>query len=94
MGMRYEDFWFNYDLREFWNAVEGYYEAENRKLKESWEQTRTIVSVIANKPVYGYKNRPKVAKQLLPFPWDDETGSVPTDEELRQLREDTWQQER
>ena len=90
--MRYDDFWFNYDLGEFWNAVSGYYERENRRNKEQWEQIRVIVGVVANKPVYGYKNRPKIAKQLLPFPWDDEAGNIPTEEEIKKLREEVWPQ--
>ena len=76
MSMRYEDFWYNYDLREFWNAVEGFYKAESRRLREGWEQTRIIISFIANKPTYGVKQRSQEPKKLLPLPWDDEAAEI------------------
>ena len=92
MGMRYEDFWFNYDLRELANAVEGYFEAEDRRTKEQWEQTRLIYSAVENKPVYGYKIKAKRPDKLLPFPWENE-GKAPDEDVLKKLKEETWGQE-
>jgi len=94
MGMRYDDFWYNYTLREFWNAIEGFYEKQEIQNKEQWEQTRLIYSAIINKPVYGYKIRPSRPAKLLPFPWDTEGGVMPDKEFLEQLRKETWGQER
>ena len=90
MGMRYEDSWYNYDLSELFNAIGGYYDAENRRTQESWEQTRLILSSIENKPVHGYKIKHRVANKILPLPWD-ESVDVPDDEKLIQLRKETWE---
>jgi hypothetical protein len=92
MGMRYEDFWYNYDMRELSNAIEGYYEREERHNREAWEQTRIIYAAILNKPVYGYKIRHKTPAKLLPFPWDNE-GKIPDKDELEQLRQEVWGRE-
>lgn len=87
MGMRYEDFWYNYTLREFWNAVEGYFNKKESENKEQWEQTRLIYAAVINKPVYGYKINPRKPNKLLPFPWDNDSG-VPDKDELEELRKD------
>ena len=65
--MRYEDFWYNYTLREFWNAVNGFFEGENEKVREDWEQTRMIVGLLANQN----QKHPKAFDKILPFPWDE-----------------------
>ena len=74
--MRYEDFWFNYDLREFWNAIDGFVESDNTRVQERWEQTRWLGSVIASQPVYGYKHRPIAPKKILPLPWDEKEVKI------------------
>lgn len=76
MGMRYEDFWYNYTLREFWNAVEGFFEAEERRNKEEWERTRIVVGYIANQ----YAKHPKPFNKILPLPWDNEGADVTKDD--------------
>ena len=91
MQMRYEDFWFNYDLSELGNAIQGFNEREERLNKEQWEQTRIIYSAVLNKPIYGYKIKPKAPDKLLPFPWDNE-GSAPDKEVLEELRKELWPQ--
>jgi len=85
MGMRYEDFWYNYTLREFWNAVEGFFEGEDQRNKEDWERTRVVAGFIVNQPVYGYKHRPREFNKVLPFPWDTEQVRIDKDtiEELK-----------
>lgn len=92
MGMRYEDFWFNYTLREFWNAIDGYYQKQETLNREAWEQTRVIYAGIINKPVYGYKIKQQTPSKALPFPWDNE-GETPDEDILEQLRKETWGQE-
>ena len=84
--MSYEDFWFNFSLREFWNAIEGYIERDNRRNQESWEQTRILYAAIQNKPVYGFRINPKQPNKWLPFPWDNK-GEIPDEETLKQLEE-------
>lgn len=90
--MTYDEFLY-ITPRQFANAIGGYFEAEQRRVKESWEQTRLILSSIASKPVYGYRIKPKDPKQLLPFPWDNDGGAIPDKEELERLRAETWPQE-
>ena len=72
--------------RQFFNAVGGFVNREESKLKESWEQTRFILAEVRNKPVYGYKIRPVVAKQMMPFPWEESTTNIDKDtiEKLKQ----------
>ena len=86
MGMRYEDFWYNYTLREFWNAVEGFFEGEERRMKDGWEQTRTLYTGIVNQ----YAKRPQRGDKLLPFPWDENSTSADkeTIERLKQHMEE------
>jgi len=71
---KFNDFWYNYTLRELWNAVEGFSEREDRNNREQWEQTRSIYAAIYNKPVYGYKHYPKDIKKIMPLPWDHESN--------------------
>ena len=66
--------------RQFFNAVGGFVDKEEAKIKESWEQTRLIITVIQNKPVYGYKNRVQDAKKILPLPWDTEKVKIDKEE--------------
>jgi hypothetical protein len=73
--------------RQFFNAVGGFVQREETKLKESWEQTRIILTAVVNKPVYGYKHRPQDAKKVLPLPWDNETVEV-TQEDLDRLKQE------
>lgn len=73
--MRYEDFWYNYTLREFWNAVKGFFEGDNERIKESWEQTRVVAGYLANQNA----KRPKSFKKILPLPWDEDTPDVDTE---------------
>jgi hypothetical protein len=89
--MSYNDFWYNYTLTELWNAIEGYYEGEERREKAQWERTRLIYAAVLNKPVYGYKPVRKNPEQWLPFPWDN--SAIPDKEELDKLRQETWPQE-
>jgi hypothetical protein len=70
--------------RQFFNAVGGFVNREESKLKESWEQTRLILAEVRNKPVYGYKIRPVVAKQMMPFPWEEPDVDKDTIEKLKQ----------
>jgi len=93
MNMRYEDFWFNYDLRELYNAIEGYYERENNRNREGWEQTRIICTFIQNKPVWGYKIKYNDPKKIFPLPWDDEDSGLPDEDLIKKLRKETWGQE-
>lgn len=83
MGMRYADFWYNYTLREFWNAVEGFFEGEERRMKEDWERTRIVVGYLANQ----HAKHPKPFNKVLPFPWDNEKANV-TESDLEFLRQD------
>jgi hypothetical protein len=95
--MRYEDFWYNYDLREFSNAVDGYLEKEEKSDRESWEQTRLIYAAIMNKPVWGYRINPKKPQSLLPLPWDNKDlggkNSKVDQDLLNELRRETWGQQ-
>jgi len=86
MGMRYEDFWYNYNLREFWNAVEGYLEKVENNYKLSWEQTRTIAYFIERQPVYMVKKRHQTPNKLMPFPWDNE-GKEIDEEDVEDVRQ-------
>lgn len=56
---------------EFSSIHDYWAERESRLYREGWEQTRVIVSLLL--PQYNYltKSR-KSAKQMLPFPWDDD----------------------
>ena len=70
---------------EFTRIYECWTEHEKRLVREGWEQTRTLVGFIL--PIYRSR---KSAKQLLPFPWDqDEKKAVPkggsTPEAFREL---------
>jgi hypothetical protein len=87
MGMRYEDFWYNYDLRELSNAIEGYFEKEDRHNRVAWETTRILYAAIQNKPVHGYKIKPKQPDKLLTLPWDN-NGELPTENEIDNLRKE------
>lgn len=63
-------------------------EREETKLKESWEQTRLIISEIRSKPVYGYKIKPvSDVRKMMPFPWDVQETKV-DEETLEMLRRD------
>jgi hypothetical protein len=73
--------------RQLTNAIEGFFNRREEDLKEQWEQTRMIYAIIANQPVYGYKNKPKPPKQLMPFPWDEGSG-LPDQEQLDKLKKD------
>lgn len=83
--MRYEDFWYNYTLREFHNAVEGYLGAE----KSRDIRTALIVTSIENKPVYGYKIPFKTADKRFPELFKDD-NKIPEQDELEKLRDETW----
>ncbi len=80
--MRYEDFWYNYTLRELWNAVEGFFEGEERRMKEGWEQTRIIVGYLANQ----HAKHPKPFNKVLPLPWDNETKV--SEQDIKELKEE------
>jgi hypothetical protein len=92
MGMSFDDF-LNLTPRQLTNAIQGYIEREDRINKEQWERTRLIYAAINNKPVYGYKIRYSTPDKMLPFPWDNEGGRIPDQDELDQLRKDVWEQE-
>lgn len=56
---------------EFSRIHDYWTEREARLFREGWEQTRVLVSLLL--PQYNYltKSR-KNAKQMLPFPWDED----------------------
>jgi hypothetical protein len=87
MGLTYRDF-LDLTPRQFFNAVGGFVEREEVKLKESWEQTRLIIAEIRSKPVYMYKIK-QVAdvKRMMPFPWDEQ-GIEVTQEDLDRLKKE------
>lgn len=87
--MSYSDF-LELTPRQFYNAANGFIEHEERLRKETWEQTRLILTFIQNKPVYMYKIKQMKPDQIMKFPW--EKGSLPDEEELKQLRQLLWPQ--
>lgn len=93
MGMRYEDFWYNYDLSELGNAISGYYNREERHNREQWEQIRLLYTAMINKPVYGYKIKPQKPNKLLPLPWDSEGYEPPSNDVINELRKEIWGQQ-
>lgn len=60
---------------EFSKIYDCWADQDSRLLREGWEQTRVIVSILL--PQYNYltKSR-KSALQMLPFPWDDENKNA------------------
>lgn len=86
MGLNYRDF-LDFTPRQFFNAVGGFVEREETKLKEGWEQTRLILAEIRSKPGYLQKFRPVEPKRMLPLPWDNETIEV-TQDDLDRLKKE------
>lgn len=60
---------------EFSKIHEHWAGRENRLSREGWEQTRILVSFILPIDNYLCKTK-KSAKQLLPFPWDNENENA------------------
>jgi hypothetical protein len=83
MGMRYNDFWYNYTLRELWNAVDGFLKREEIRTRENWEQARIIYTGIANQ----HARSAKKPESLIPFPWDNE-GELPEEDVLAELKKE------
>jgi hypothetical protein len=65
------------------NAVGGFSDNEERKLKEGWEQARIIYTAIANQNARSAKRPDK----LLPFPWDNK-GELPEGDVLAELKKE------
>ena len=82
MGIRYEDFWYNYTLRELWNAVEGFFEGE--KAKDI--RVALIVTSIENKPVHGYKIQYKPVDKRFPWLFNAEGKADVTDEDIARMK--------
>lgn len=91
MGMTYRDF-LDLTPRQFVNAVGGFFDREQAKIKEQWEQIRWMGAVVASKPVYGYKIKPISPIKMLPLPWDTDT-ELPDKDTLEDLRNkmNEWQ---
>lgn len=75
---------------ETFAVIKGYNERKNCDYKAEWERTRFIGTILANQ--WAGKGKQKSARELFPFPWDeDEEGATPANiEELR--KEMGWQQ--
>lgn len=54
--------------REFFNAVQGFNEAEENRMKDEWERAR-LVAYYAVSP---YLKDGKTMERVIPLPWDAE----------------------
>ena len=83
LGLSYSNF-LDLTPRQLTNAIEGYFEGEEQKVRESWEQTRIIVGYLANQNA----KHPKPFNKILPLPWDNNTKTTEADlDELRRHME-------
>ena len=92
MGMSYSSF-LEFTPRQFFNAVHGFIEDQERKDKSQWQRTSFIAAYIASKPVQGYRIKVTTPERILPEAWG-KTNSLPDEDEIAQLRKRTWPQER
>lgn len=58
------------DLRSVYNRLRGYYEAEELRIRMSWEQTRWQTAALLN--VYAKKGKSIKPVDLVRFPWEAE----------------------
>jgi len=77
-----------YDLspRQFWNAMQGYYERQQFVNREAWERMRINTHILFS--IQLNPNDRKDVKQFMPFPWDNETKKevkIINQDELKQL---------
>lgn len=69
MGLTPSVFW-DMTQREFWNALEGFYENEEQRDRREWIRTRWQTCLFLN--CYTSKDTMLQPKDLIRFDWEDE----------------------
>ena len=69
------------------NRIKGHHEAEEMRLRSSWEQTRWQTAAMLN--VYAKKGQSIKPSDLVRFPWEAETKEADT-AQLMAMAEKRW----
>lgn len=85
------DYLYSLTSRQFSNIQNGWNTQQEIQTKTSWEQTRQLYDAVIRPHL---KDKEKTAKEIMPFPWDEEEEVVKVDkiieEKSYQEMEDRW----